>query len=57
MMIITNSLNFVINGEKYSIPMAVEEPSVVAGASGAAKYISEKCEGFETHSTEPIVIG
>lgn len=56
-MIITNSLNFVINGEKYSIPMAVEEPSVVAGASGAAKYISEKCEGFETHSTEPIVIG
>ena len=44
-------MNFVINGEKYSIPMAVEEPSIVAGSSGAAKFISEKSKGFTTFST------
>ena len=37
--------------------MAIEEPSVVAGASSAAKFINEKCNGFNTYSTEPIVIG
>ena len=30
-------LNFVINGRGYAVPMAVEEPSVVAAASNAAK--------------------
>ena len=31
--------NFVINNEEYVIPMAVEEPSVIAAASNAAKLL------------------
>jgi len=45
--------NFEINGKPYLIPMALEEPSVVAAASNAAKLSS----GFETESTDPIMIG
>jgi len=44
------SLNFLINGRKYSIPMAVEEPSIVAAASSAAKLIAEN-GGFTCYST------
>ncbi len=44
-------LNFVVNGQNYSIPMSVEEPSIVAGCSGAAKFICERSEGFKTSST------
>jgi len=29
-------LNFLVNGEDYLVPMAVEEPSVIAAASNAA---------------------
>ena len=29
--------NFVINGKEYLIPMAIEEPSVIAASSNAAK--------------------
>ena len=29
--------NFLINGKDYVVPMVVEEPSIVAGVSGAAK--------------------
>ena len=29
--------NFVINGKEYLVPMAIEEPSVIAAASHAAK--------------------
>lgn len=36
--------------------MCVEEPSIVAGASNAAKLISE-CGGFESHSDQPILRG
>jgi len=32
-------LNFMINGTKHVIPKAVEEPSVIAAASSAAKFI------------------
>ena len=45
--------NFVIDGEDYIIPMAIEEPSVVAAASNAAKISN----GFETAADEPIMIG
>ena len=45
--------NFYINGEPKLIPMVLEEPSVVAAASNAAKL----SEGFETSSSEPIMIG
>ena len=50
------AVNFVINGKDYLIPMAIEEPSVVAAASNAAKIAGES-GGFQTSSTEPIMIG
>lgn len=48
--------NFLINGRDYLIPMAIEEPSVVAAASNAAKMARVK-GGFFTKSTEPRMIG
>ncbi|AGB04915.1 hydroxymethylglutaryl-CoA reductase, degradative [Aciduliprofundum sp. MAR08-339] len=47
--------NFLINGKDYIIPMAIEEPSVVAAASHAAK-LARPGGGFFTSSTEPIMI-
>jgi hydroxymethylglutaryl-CoA reductase len=46
--------NFTINGRDYLIPMAVEEPSVVAAASYMAR-IARDCGGFQTSSTGPIM--
>lgn len=46
--------NFTINGRDYLIPMAVEEPSVVAAASYMAR-IARGCGGFETSSTMPVM--
>jgi hydroxymethylglutaryl-CoA reductase len=46
--------NFVINGKEYLIPMATEEPSVIAAASNGAK-IARKKGGFFTTSTEPLM--
>ena len=48
--------NFLINGRDYLIPMAIEEPSVVAAASNAAKMARVR-GGFNTSSTAPIMIG
>jgi hydroxymethylglutaryl-CoA reductase len=45
---ILNRLFFTINGKKYTVPMAVEEASVIAAASSAAKFISDRTEGFVT---------
>ena len=50
------AVNFIINGKPYLIPMAIEEPSVVAAASHAAKLAAAK-GGFYTSSTDPIMIG
>jgi hydroxymethylglutaryl-CoA reductase len=50
------AVNFLINGRDYLIPMAIEEPSVVAAASNAAKMARQK-GGFFTSSTEPVMIG
>jgi len=47
--------NFVINGEEFLVPMVVEEPSVVAAVSYAARLAREG-GGFRTGSTEPIMI-
>ncbi|HEU5089918.1 MAG TPA: hydroxymethylglutaryl-CoA reductase, degradative, partial [Roseiflexaceae bacterium] len=47
--------NFQINGRDKLIPMVVEEPSIVAGASFAAKLVRAG-GGFHTHSTEPMMI-
>ncbi len=49
-------LNFLINGKDYVVPMAVEEPSIVAAVSFAAK-LARRAGGFEASSTEPILIG
>lgn len=46
--------NFTVNGRDYLIPMAVEEPSVVAAASYMAR-IARDCGGFQTSSTGPIM--
>lgn len=50
------AVNFRINGKDYLIPMAIEEPSVVAAASNAAKMARAK-GGFRTSSSEPLMIG
>jgi hydroxymethylglutaryl-CoA reductase len=49
-------VNFKINGKDYLIPMATEEPSVIAAASYAAKMVRDG-GGFHTKSTAPIMIG
>lgn len=48
--------NFLINDEEYVIPMAVEEPSVIAAACNAAKLI-KKNGGFKASIKERLVIG
>ncbi|RUS29991.1 hydroxymethylglutaryl-CoA reductase [Jimgerdemannia flammicorona] len=50
------ALNFVINGKPLVIPMAIEEPSVIAAVSGAAKTISQAGGGFEATSPERNMI-
>ncbi|MBI3361516.1 MAG: 3-hydroxy-3-methylglutaryl-CoA reductase, partial [Chloroflexi bacterium] len=58
--------NFLINGREVLVPMAIEEPSVVAGASFMAKLArapsaslqgSTNGGGFFAHATEPQMIG
>lgn len=46
--------NFTINGQDRLIPMAVEEPSVVAAASYMAR-IARDCGGFHASTTDPIM--
>lgn len=48
--------NFLINDKDYLIPMVIEEPSVVAAVSSAAKLFREG-GGFVTSSDEPVMIG
>ena len=50
------AVNFRINGRDYLIPMAVEEPSVLAAVSHAAKLVRAG-SGFHTEATEPVMIG
>jgi hydroxymethylglutaryl-CoA reductase len=49
-------VNFFINNRDYLVPMAIEEPSVVAAASYAAKMVREG-GGFHTSSTPPVMTG
>ena len=46
--------NFQVNGRDVLVPMAVEEPSVVAAASFMAK-LARGNGGFETSSTRPLM--
>ncbi|WP_162163912.1 hydroxymethylglutaryl-CoA reductase, degradative [Acholeplasma hippikon] len=48
--------DFLIEGQKYHIPMATEEPSVIAGAAHAAKII-ERNGGFKIESISREMIG
>jgi hydroxymethylglutaryl-CoA reductase len=49
------ALNFQINGRDLLVPMCVEEPSVIAAASNAAKMIREG-GGFHADADDPIMI-
>jgi len=50
------AVNFLINNKDYLIPMVIEEPSVVAAASNAARMTREG-GGVYTSSTGPLMIG
>ena len=50
------ALNFLVNGRDRLVPMAIEEPSVVAGASFMAK-LARAGGGFTAHTTPPEMIG
>ncbi len=49
------ALNFRINGKDYILPMVIEEPSVVAAASNAAK-IARINGGFQSEEVKSIMI-
>jgi len=49
-------LNLVVNGRDYVVPMAVEEPSVVAALSLASKIVRE-AGGFTADADPPTMIG
>jgi len=46
--------NFIIDGREVLIPMATEEPSVIAAASNGARMARE-AGGFSTSSTGPVM--
>jgi hydroxymethylglutaryl-CoA reductase len=48
--------NFLINKKEYLVPMVIEEPSVIAAASKAAK-IARICGGFTMQNDESYSIG
>ena len=49
-------VNLKVNGKEYAVPMAVEEPSIVAAVSSAAKLTLDS-GGIDTSSDDPILIG
>lgn len=50
------AVNFIVNGRDVVIPMAIEEPSVVAACSFAAK-LARPAGGFQARADPPIMIG
>ena len=48
--------NFVVNGRDHVVPMVVEEPSVVAAVSSAARLIRDS-GGFTAKAANPVLIG
>ncbi len=50
------AVNFLINGKDYLVPMALEEPSVVAAASYMAKIAREN-GGVRAEASDPVMIG
>src|SRR5262249_52921418 len=49
------AVNFAIDGSDALVPMAIEEPSVVAAASNAARMT--RPAGFQTQVSRPVMIG
>jgi hydroxymethylglutaryl-CoA reductase len=49
------AVNFTLDGQDVLVPMAIEEPSVVAAASNAARMT--RPAGFSSHVTAPVMIG
>jgi hydroxymethylglutaryl-CoA reductase len=50
------AVNFKINGKDYLVPMVLEEPSVVAAASNAAKMLREG-DGIKAEASKQFMIG
>ena len=50
------AVNFRVDGRDYLIPMAGEEPSVVAAASNMARLMRDG-PGIEAEATDPVMIG
>jgi len=50
------AVNFLINGKDYMVPMVIEESSVVAAASNAAK-VMRRDGGIKSVATDPVMIG
>lgn len=50
------ALNFIVNGREVLVPMVIEEPSVVAGASFMAR-LARAAGGFQAYTTAPEMIG
>jgi hydroxymethylglutaryl-CoA reductase len=48
--------NFIVNGRDYIVPMVVEEPSIVAATSNAAR-LARNSGGFESASDESLLAG
>ena len=48
--------NFLINGDIYTLPMVIEESSVVAAAANAAKFWSKR-GGFKTKEINSLKVG
>jgi len=47
-------LNFLVNGREVLVPMAIEEPSVIAAASNAARMVREG-GGFVAEADDPVM--
>ena len=50
------AVNFRVDGRDYLVPMAGEEPSVVAAASNMARLMRDG-KGIEAKTTDPVMIG
>lgn len=50
------ALNFMVNGKDVLVPMTLEEPSVVAGASFMAK-LARAGGGYQATTSDPLMIG
>lgn len=48
--------NFIVNEQDYIVPLVVEEPSIVAGLSAAAR-MAQRTGGFHAHCDESLLIG